>query len=286
MAVLQAYVALSRATNLDGLRLVNFKPAAVKAHVKVVEFYRGLTDVAPGFALASPSSRAEEPAARENPHLQSSGQTDTWEPSRSPLKPWVCPGFGGGAGPDGWIMRADMPTKPAEDTWMDCGSTSTGSLTHVYQQPRALYSPQQHPARLEDKVHRRPSANTFISDHRGAGTWACSSAPPLRKPPVVDCRPKNPEQLVTKEKMDRFFHNASGSKERRPDGHGNTGTRIGEPEVAASRGCAHAAQPSNSAKGANPNAGGGLSSEQRARIDSNRAKAMALKAAKGKRLPY
>jgi ATP-dependent DNA helicase PIF1 len=38
----QAYVALSRATSLQQLRVLNFEPQQVKAHPKVVEFYRSL----------------------------------------------------------------------------------------------------------------------------------------------------------------------------------------------------------------------------------------------------
>jgi ATP-dependent DNA helicase PIF1 len=38
----QAYVALSRATAFEQLRVLNFEPQQVKAHPKVVEFYRSL----------------------------------------------------------------------------------------------------------------------------------------------------------------------------------------------------------------------------------------------------
>lgn len=38
----QAYVALSRATTLDGLMLVDFDASRVKAHQKVKAFYSGL----------------------------------------------------------------------------------------------------------------------------------------------------------------------------------------------------------------------------------------------------
>ena len=38
----QAYVALSRATSFDELRIINFSARCVKAHPKVVEFYRGI----------------------------------------------------------------------------------------------------------------------------------------------------------------------------------------------------------------------------------------------------
>jgi len=35
----QAYVALSRATNLDGLQVVGFDPTKIKAHPKAIDFY-------------------------------------------------------------------------------------------------------------------------------------------------------------------------------------------------------------------------------------------------------
>lgn len=36
----QAYVSLSRATDLEGLKLCNFDPRGIKAHPKVVAFYK------------------------------------------------------------------------------------------------------------------------------------------------------------------------------------------------------------------------------------------------------
>ena len=55
---------------------------------------------------------------------RSSGRAAGWAPSRSPLQPWVCPGFGGGADGDGWIARPHggrvaAAKTLAEDTWMD-----------------------------------------------------------------------------------------------------------------------------------------------------------------------
>lgn len=38
----QAYVALSRATSLEGLTVSHFDPSCVKADPKVLEFYQGL----------------------------------------------------------------------------------------------------------------------------------------------------------------------------------------------------------------------------------------------------
>ncbi|CAN0373227.1 unnamed protein product, partial [Discosporangium mesarthrocarpum] len=44
----KAYVALSRATTLDGLHLLNFDPSVVKAHETVKSFYARLMVCAPG----------------------------------------------------------------------------------------------------------------------------------------------------------------------------------------------------------------------------------------------
>jgi len=41
----QAYVALSRATNLEGLQVLNFNKRAVQAHERVAAFYDGLMTV-------------------------------------------------------------------------------------------------------------------------------------------------------------------------------------------------------------------------------------------------
>lgn len=45
----QAYVALSRATTLDGLHLVEFQKGVVKAHESVKKFYAGLEVTASAF---------------------------------------------------------------------------------------------------------------------------------------------------------------------------------------------------------------------------------------------
>ena len=38
----QAYVALSRARNLNGLRIIDFNKQSIKAHPRVLEYYREL----------------------------------------------------------------------------------------------------------------------------------------------------------------------------------------------------------------------------------------------------
>lgn len=38
----QAYVALSRATSLEGLQVLNFDPRRVMVHPRVIDFYRNL----------------------------------------------------------------------------------------------------------------------------------------------------------------------------------------------------------------------------------------------------
>ncbi|CAM9616956.1 unnamed protein product [Ascophyllum nodosum] len=72
----QAYVALSRATTLDGLQLLDFRLGVVRAHDKVKAFYAALE----GRALGGPS-RAVTAVPRQGKAAPKPGE---WMPRRSP----------------------------------------------------------------------------------------------------------------------------------------------------------------------------------------------------------
>ncbi len=50
----QAYVALSRVSSLPGLRLLSFKSSAVRAHPKVIDFYRSFDNFQPAPVVPAP----------------------------------------------------------------------------------------------------------------------------------------------------------------------------------------------------------------------------------------
>jgi len=52
----QAYVALSRATSLEGLQLLGFSSRVIKAHPKVISFYESMTTLVPSSSSSSSSS--------------------------------------------------------------------------------------------------------------------------------------------------------------------------------------------------------------------------------------
>lgn len=64
----QAYVALSRATSLEGLHIVDFNPKGIRAHPKVVDFYRR-------FMNPLPATDAK-PLKDETPAPAPAGQAD------------------------------------------------------------------------------------------------------------------------------------------------------------------------------------------------------------------
>jgi len=134
----QGYVALSRATSLEGLRIVGFTPTVIRAHARVVEFYQRLS-AATGSSSASSSSSSSFSFS-----LSAAGEISGdrgWVTAAIPLHPWVCPGFGNGANAQGWIQRKEPPVRE-DDTWMEMGTSSSmssaaSSVTSSYARPQA-----------------------------------------------------------------------------------------------------------------------------------------------------
>ena len=116
----QAYVALSRATSLDGLKLIDFRPNAVRTHKRVKDWYSALISGSLEFQGSSNESRQQPGQASSSSAGATTAAAGGWMDRKRPRTDWLdCD-----PGVDDWLTGPNSSMALARPSNSHHGSTS------------------------------------------------------------------------------------------------------------------------------------------------------------------
>ena len=125
----QAYVALSRATDLSSLTLKNFSPGTIRAHSRVCTFYKLLADqqrqkqIAPEIGQSLSSIESSSVFSNGRKHGSLSSVVGTCRP----LQNWDAISAANVDNTGGWMTKKIPQCETSKDTWMNVSTSSSGS---------------------------------------------------------------------------------------------------------------------------------------------------------------
>ena len=261
----QAYVAFSRATSLEALFLRGFEARAIRSHKRVLSFYEELKQQQQQhFKQPNGSCSASSSSSYGGSGGGGSGAASGAVPagqssvvgSCKPLQDWNA----SKEGKVGWMTKKEGPRTKAEDAWMDLGPSKGAPTVTVSMMASSSSSSASSSTSPRQPRSERSTIWALPSSNSGGGARGSAG-------------------------QSHGAHSAGQSSRSTPStfttyrsGFGvGAGTSSHPPRSSASSMPA----PSGSRSGSSE-----LSTSQRERIKQNRARALALRAVKGKKLPY